>query len=97
MANGTRPRTIQIDYDLFLLMVHFFLMHDSISDADDRAVRIYDGIEKKFESLERRALYTVYKTSHSFEEREKARLEYLDMMGIPEDFRWVSGTDPSLI
>ena len=35
-----------------------------------------------------RELYTRSKTAPTEEEREKARQEYLDRRGIPEDFRW---------
>ena len=30
----------------------------------------------------------IYETAPTEEEREKARQEYLDRRGIPEDFRW---------
>ena len=35
-----------------------------------------------------REVYTRYKTAATSEEREKARQEYLEKVGIPENFRW---------
>ena len=49
---------------------------------------IQKGLEKKLDALVMRELYTKYKTTPSEEEREKARLEYLDKRGVPKSFRW---------
>ena len=49
---------------------------------------IKKGLEKKLDALVMRELYTKYKTAPSEEEREKARLEYLDKRGVLESFRW---------
>ena len=43
---------------------------------------------KKLDVLVKRELYTKYKTAKSATEREAARQEYLEKVGMPKDFRW---------
>ena len=50
--------------------------------------RIRSGLQEKLEAMVKRELYTRYKTAGTPEEREKARQEYLEKVGIPENFRW---------
>lgn len=89
--NVVRPKTIQIDYDLFLNMVAYISDH---ADSNEPTLKIIsNGIREKLDAMERRTLYTAYKIAPSAEEREKARQKYLEMMGIPESFRWPSGQD----
>ena len=45
-------------------------------------------MEDKLEAMIRRDSYTKYKTAPTEEEREKARQEYLDKVGMHRDFRW---------
>ncbi len=56
--------------------------------VDDFVPDIKKGLEEKLEALVRRELYTKYKTAKTEEEREQARKEYLDKVGIQKDFRW---------
>lgn len=49
---------------------------------------IQKGLELKLDALVKRELYTKYKTAPTEEEREKARQEYLDKIGMYRDFRW---------
>ena len=56
--------------------------------VDDFVPEIKKGLEEKLEALVRRELYTKYKTAKTEEEREQARKEYLDRVGIQKDFRW---------
>ena len=46
------------------------------------------GIDKKLDAISKRGYYTQYKTADTQEEREKARLKYLDAVGMHEDFRF---------
>ena len=57
-------------------------------EQEELLPEIQKGLEKKLDALVMRELYTKYKTAPSEEEREKARLEYLDKRGVPESFRW---------
>lgn len=45
-------------------------------------------LDDKVNRLLKHDLYTTYKTASDPVEREKARVEYLDKLGIPPDFRW---------
>ena len=55
---------------------------------DEVLPQIKKGLEEKLEAMVRRELYTKYKTAPTEEEREKARQEYLNRVGIHSDFRW---------
>ena len=50
--------------------------------------KIKRGLEEKLEAMERRDLYTIYKIAPTEEEREKARREYLEKVGVHRSFRW---------
>ena len=84
-------KSIQIDFQLFQRMISYISSH---SDTSDPAYEvIYNSILQKLESMEKHALFTVYKTAPDIKSREKARQKYLDMMGIPESFRWPAKQD----
>jgi predicted solute-binding protein len=45
-------------------------------------------VEQKFQAMERRAVFTAYKTAEKgSDEREKMRQKYLDDVGIHKDWR----------
>lgn len=68
---------------LFIDLVKYFLA-DIRWDED----RIRSRLQEKLEAMVKRELYTRYKTAGTPEEREKARQEYLEKVGISENFRW---------
>jgi hypothetical protein len=76
-------KKVQISHELFIALVKYFLL-----EQDELFTEIKKGLEKKLDALVTRELYTKYKTAPSEEEREKARLEYLDRRGVPDSFRW---------
>jgi len=78
-------KNVQIPYELFIDLVYVYLL--DCDDADIRK-RIERGLNAKVESMVAHELYEKYKTAPTEEEREKARLEYLDSRGIHKDFRW---------
>ena len=55
---------------------------------EELSPEIQKGLEAKLEAMVKRELYTKYKTAPTEEEREQARKEYLDKVGIHRDFRW---------
>ncbi len=63
-------------------------MHYHLVQEDDYAEDIRRSLEEKLDAMVRHELYVKYKTAPTEEEREKARLEYLDRRGVPESFRW---------
>lgn len=76
-------KNVQISQELFIALMKYFLL-----EQEELLPEIKEGLEKKLDALVMRELYTKYKTAPSEEEREKARLEYLDKRGVPESFRW---------
>ena len=76
-------KNIQISEELFVALVKYHLL-----EMDDVLPKIKKGLEKKFEAMVKRDLYTKYKTAPTEEEREKARQEYLEKVGMHRSFRW---------
>ncbi len=78
-------KNIQISEALFCDIVKYFLL--DMDNADVKAA-IQKGLADKLEANTRREIYSKYKTAATEEQREKARQEYLERVGIPKDFRW---------
>ncbi len=79
-------KNVQIPKELFFNLMKYFVL-----EIDDPEVykNCVDGIQNKFESMYKRELYSKFHNDNiSKEEQEKARLEYLDKIGIPDSFRW---------
>lgn len=69
---------------LFLKLFRYFYLDD---------MELHNEISKelndKFDSLVKHELYSKYKDKNLDDsEREKARKEYLDMIGMRDSFRW---------
>lgn len=84
-------KKIQITQDLFVKMIKYFY-GDEFELGDNELFELYrdikKGIDQKLDAISRRSYYTQYKTADTQEEREKARLKYLDAVGMHEDFRF---------
>ncbi len=76
-------KNIQISYDLF----HDLLLYFGF-DKEELGDKIYDQLRHKLDAMIRRDLYSKSKIAPTKEEQEEARQKYLDMVGIPQDFRW---------
>ena len=76
-------KNVQISEKLFFALVKYHLL-----EMDDIYPKIKKGLQEKFEAMVKRELYTKYKTAPTEEEREKARQEYLDKVGMHRSFRW---------
>lgn len=76
-------KQIQIDEELFVMLVRFHLLDDDLWQEEIRK-----ALEKKLDAIINRNLYTQYKTADSPAEQEKARQEYLDRKGYRPSFRW---------
>ncbi len=82
-----KEKQIQIPMPLFGQMVKYFLI-DHADDQSAEAAAIRKGIENKIDATVRHDLYTKYKTAPTEEQREAARQEYLQQIGIKDSFRW---------
>ena len=86
-----RPKNILISYELFLDMIDYIADHPD--DSDYRYANIATGVNSKLDAMTRRELYTVYKTGATNETRAMAKEQYMDMMGIPNSYRWGNEQD----
>ena len=76
-------KNVQISEELFFALLKYHLV-----EIDDVLPEIKKGLEEKLEAMVKRDLYTKYKTAPTEEEREKARQEYLEKVGMHRSFRW---------
>ena len=76
-------KNVQISEELFVALLKYHLV-----EIDDVLPQIKKGLEEKLEAMVKRDLYTKYKTAPTEEEREKARQEYLEKVGMHRSFRW---------
>lgn len=76
-------KNVQISEELFIALLKYHLV-----EIDDVLPEIKKGLEEKLEAMVKRDLYTKYKTAPTEEEREKARQEYLEKVGMHRSFRW---------
>lgn len=76
-------KQIQISEELFMQLIKYHLL-----DMQELQPKIKEGLEIKLDSISMRLLYSKYKTATTEEEKQKARQEYLNRRGVPDDFRW---------
>jgi hypothetical protein len=77
-------KTVQIDFKLFIELYRSIVLEDESADFQ----HIKQELESKFQKMINHELYSKYKTAATDEEREQARQEYLESVGIPKNFRW---------
>ena len=76
-------KNVQISEELFVEIMRYFML-----EQEEMLPQIKQGLEKKLDAMVMRELYTKYKTAPTEEEREKARQEYLEKVGMHRNFRW---------
>lgn len=76
-------KKVQITQELFLALVKYHLLE--IADEEEK---IKKKLTDKLDAMAKRQIYSQYKTADTEEERERARQEYLDKVGILPNFRW---------
>jgi hypothetical protein len=69
-------------------LIGYFLTDAPAAAKEVLYNQIKDDLESKLQREIDHDLYTQYKTAPTPEQREKARKEYLDRVGISKDFRW---------
>ena len=74
---------IQISKKLFWDLLEFHLL-EKYEKSDD----IQKALNEKLDRMVMHDIYTKSKTAATEKEREKARQEYLDRVGMHPDFRW---------
>lgn len=78
-------KNVQISQELFFDLVRYFVLDDT---SNERFKAISDALETKIDKMVNHELYTSSKTAETAEEREKARQQYLDRVGMRDSFRW---------
>lgn len=81
-------KRVQIPESLLAQMCHYMLIGNGSQDRSEAAESLRRALSDKMDAMSRRSAYTAYKTAQSEQEREKAREEYLNKAGIPDDYRW---------
>lgn len=84
MGKLNREKQVQIPTTTLFSLFRYFLIEKT--EEDEKA--IIKALESKLEAMVRHDLYTKSKIAETDEEREKARQEYLDRIGMHKDFRW---------
>lgn len=85
----TKEKKVQIPFKTFIGLLT--LTDDLINGYDielDKVQELHQVLNNKLDAMEKRELYTKYKTAKNEEEQKKARLEYLEKIGMPKNFRW---------
>lgn len=80
---NNKEKQVQIPLSLANRLFRYFLCDDDSVYED-----IKKELEIKLEAMIKHELYTKSKTSNTAEEREKARQQYLDKVGMRDSFRW---------
>ena len=76
-------KSVNISVVLFFYLYDYFVYGD-VSKHDE----ITSRLKEKMNRMQLRKLYSDSKTAETEAERETARKEYLDRVGVPEDFRY---------
>lgn len=76
-------KNVQITQELFLSLVKYHLL-----ETTEEEEKIKKELAEKLDAMAKQQIYSQYKTASTEEEREKARQEYLDKVGISPSFRW---------
>lgn len=76
-------KSIQVKPSLFFKL-HDYFVYGNVEYHDD----ICSELEEKMEKMKLHMLYTNSKTAETEAEREDARREYLERVGVPKDFRY---------
>ena len=84
-----KEKQVQIPFKT--LLIALIVTDDLINNREidmEQVQELHKAINKKLDAMEKRELYTKYKTSQNKEEQEKARQQYLNKANIHKDFRY---------
>lgn len=83
---SSRPKSIQVDYDLFMRMVSYILFH--IDPNDESIKEIIEGIRQKLLAMERRDYFTLHKMGDKAPDIEDTMSEYQALLSQLEVLHW---------
>lgn len=88
---------VQIPAELYIAIVRYFLITPEDEDTLNTLWNtITSGLNAKLETQVRRELFSKYKRAATPEEREQARVAYLDHIGMRESFRSDTPPEPPI-
>lgn len=79
-----KEKQAQIPLKTLFSLFKYFLVEPT--EEDHKLIK--QSLECKLEAMIKHDLYTKYKTAPTEEEKETARKEYLDRIGMLDSFRW---------
>lgn len=86
----SQPKTIQMPMTFFYDVIDYLNNSEATTEhAEALRARIDKAMTDKADAMAKRDLYSKYKSNTLSEaDKEKARQEYLDLIGISPSFRW---------
>ena len=83
---NSRPKSIQVDYDLFLRMISYITCHVDPYDGSIRG--ILEGMRQKLLAMERRDYYTLQKMGDAAPDLRESMSEYQTLIDQLNTLRW---------
>lgn len=85
-----KEKNVQIPYKTFisLLLLTSELLADEPNIDFEEVEKIYNTLNKKLDAMEKRNLYTKYKTGSTEAERKEARKKYIEKINLHKDFKY---------
>lgn len=80
-------KQIQIDFELFSDLLHYFHEHQEEYTHDEVYNGLYERLSDKADKIINRELFSRYKRAATPEERNRYRNEYLNKRKINQDYR----------
>ena len=85
-----KEKKVQIPYKTFIRLIRLTgELLSSTPEIDFAEVEtINNELLKKLDAMQKRNLYTTYKTSSNEKEKEEARQKYINLANIHKDFKY---------
>lgn len=83
-----RKGEVTISGELFQALVDYHIAGNITRSADENEKIITREINKKAENVAIRQAYAAWKNEKNVKKKEELKKRWLDMRGIPEDFRY---------
>ena len=83
-----RKGEVTISGDLFQALIDYHVAENVTRTADENKKIIIREIQKKAESVAIRQAYNAWKFEKNAKKKEELKKIWLDMRGIPENFRY---------
>jgi hypothetical protein len=94
MATGSSaPANITIPYSLYCALYLYFCTDGEVRNIPTVETFIRDGLTERQERLDRRNAFSDYRNETDENQKRRLLADYLDMTGIPADFRPVPRPD----